>query len=226
MAAFINRSTKMRGFFITLEGIDGCGKSTQLDKLAQSLKQRGFDVVTTRQPGGTLIGQSIRVLMVKEHNKLVPLAEVLLMMADRTQHVAETIKPNLEAGHIVISDRYTDSSVAFQGYGRGLDISTVEELNHLATGGLTPDLTLLFDLEPESARSRLDNRVENRASDDSPMTGFDEEKRDFHLRVRQGYLKLAAQHPERIRVINADRPIDEIYEEVVALVLYLLRTED
>src|SRR5688500_3254744 len=98
----------MRGFFITLEGIDGCGKSTQLDRLARSLKHHGFDVVTTRQPGGTLIGQSIRALMVKEHNRLAPVAEVLLMMADRAQHVTETIKPNLEAGRIVISDRYID----------------------------------------------------------------------------------------------------------------------
>jgi dTMP kinase len=225
VAAFIHHSTKMRGFFITLEGIDGCGKSTQLDRLAQSLKQCGFEVVTTRQPGGTLTGQSIRALMVKEHNKLAPVAEVLLMMADRAQHVAEMIKPNLEAGRLVISDRYIDSSVAFQGYGRGLDLSTVEELNRLATGGLTPDLTLLFDLEPESARTRLANRVENQAGDDAPMTGFDEEKRDFHVRVREGYLKLAAQHPERIRVIDAEQTIDEIYKEVFALVLQSLESE-
>jgi dTMP kinase len=212
----------MRGFFITLEGIDGCGKSTQLDRLAESLKQRGFDVVTTRQPGGTPIGQSIRALMVKEHNKLAPVAEVLLMMADRAQHVAEIIRPNLEAGRIVISDRYIDSSVAFQGYGRGLEIATVEELNRLATGGLTPDLTLLFVLEPESARTRLENRVENQMSDDVPMKGFDEEKQDFHARVHQGYFKIAEKFPDRIGVIDADGLIEEIHENVLSLVLKML----
>jgi dTMP kinase len=209
----------MRGFFITLEGIDGCGKSTQLDMLAEALRQRGHAVFTTRQPGGTLIGQKIRALMSQEHNRLAPLAEVLLMMADRAQHVAELIKPNLEAGRIVISDRYIDSSVAFQGYGRGLDIATVEELNELATAGVTPQLTLLFDIEPPSARRRLANRVENQSADDSPMKGFDEEKEDFHGRVRQGYLDIAAQSPERVCVINANRAIAEIQEEVLALVL-------
>jgi dTMP kinase len=215
----------MRGFFITLEGIDGCGKSTQLDMLAESLRQRGFEVLTTRQPGGTGIGQNIRALMIKEHNRLEPLAEVLLMMADRAQHVSEIIKPNLEAGRIVISDRYTDSSVAFQGYGRGLAIEKVEELNHLATGGLTPDLTLLFDLEPESARRRLDNRVEKQTSDDSPMKGFDEEKEEFHARVRQGYFDIAEKYADRFQVISANQTIAEIHEKVLTLVLKSLESE-
>ena len=136
-----------RGFFITLEGIDGCGKSTQQEVLAEALRARGFAVVTTHQPGGTAIGQNIRNLMIQEHNRLAPLAELLLLMADRAQHVAEFIRPNLEAGRIVISDRYTDSSAAFQGYGRGVNLDLVDELNRLATGGLTPDLTLLFDLD-------------------------------------------------------------------------------
>jgi dTMP kinase len=213
----------MRGFFITLEGIDGCGKSTQLDMLAESLKQRGFDVFATRQPGGTVIGQDIRALMIKEHNKLAPLAEVLLMMADRAQHVTESIKPNLDAGRIVISDRYIDSSVAFQGYGRGLAIEMVEELNTLATGGLTPDLTLLFDLEPETARHRLDNRIEKQVGDDSPMKGFDEEKEEFHARVRQGYFDIAEKYSDRFRVIAANRTIAEIQENVLTLVLKSLQ---
>src|SRR5262245_177679 len=135
----------MRGFFITLEGIDGCGKSTQLDMLAAALEARGIPTITTRQPGGTPTGQAIRSLMIDEHRRRTPMAELLLMIADRSQHVAEIIRPNLEAGRVVISDRYGDSSVAFQGYGRGLAIATVDELNQLATGGLTPDLTLLFD---------------------------------------------------------------------------------
>jgi dTMP kinase len=212
----------MRGFFITLEGIDGCGKSTQLDMLAAALRQRGLALYTTRQPGGTLIGQQIRGLMSQEHNRLAPLAEVLLMMADRAQHVDESIKPNLEAGRIVISDRYIDSSVAFQGYGRGLEITMVEELNRLATGGLTPQLTLLFDLEPQSARRRLENRVENQSTEDSPMQGFDEEKEDFHARVRQGYLAIAESYPRRVSLINASRPIAEIHQTVLELVLQRL----
>jgi dTMP kinase len=215
----------MRGFFITLEGIDGCGKSTQLDMLAEGLRQRGFEVCTTRQPGGTLIGQNIRALMSKEHNRLAPLAEVLLMMADRAQHVSEIIKPNLEAGRIVISDRYSDSSVAFQGYGRGLEIATVEELNDLATGGLTPQLTLLFDLEPESARRRLDSRIENQTGGDSPMKGFDEEQEDFHARVRQGYFNIAEKHPQRVRLIDAKRTVAEIHQNVMALVIQSLESE-
>lgn len=215
----------MRGFFITLEGIDGCGKSTQLEMLGEGLRQRGFEVFTTRQPGGTLIGQQIRALMSQEHNRLAPLAEVLLMMADRAQHVSEIIKPNLEAGRIVISDRYTDSSLAFQGYGRGLNIATVEELNDLATAGLTPQLTLLFDLEPESARRRLDNRVENQPGGDSPMKGFDEEQEDFHARVRQGYLNIAEKQAQRVRLIDARRTVAEIHETVMALVIETMKYE-
>jgi dTMP kinase len=209
----------MQGFFITLEGLDGCGKSTQLDMLAEALRRRGFAVVTTRQPGGTEIGKTIRALMIKEHHRLDAVAEVLLMMADRAQHVREIIRPNLAEGRIVISDRYTDSSVAFQGYGRGLEIATVEELNRLATGDLTPDLTLLFELDMEAARTRLSNRLENQAAEEAPMKGFDEEKEDFHRRVRQGYAKLAAEHPERIRPVDATGTVDQVHETVVALVL-------
>ena len=205
----------MRGFFITLEGIDGCGKSTQLDKLAAALRERQFSVLTTRQPGGTEIGQAIRALMIREHTGLTPLAELLLLIADRTQHVAELVQPHLEAGQVVISDRYTDSSVAFQGYGRGLDIATVDELNHLATGGLTPDLTILFDVDIETARARLDARP----NVDSEMRGFDEETRDFHNRVRAGYLELAARHPQRFRVLDARGSIDETYERLLAVAL-------
>jgi dTMP kinase len=196
----------MRGFFITLEGIDGCGKSTQLDMLAEALRQRGLALYTTRQPGGTLIGQQIRGLMSQEHNRLAPLAEALLMMADRAQHVDESIKPNLEAGRIVISDRYIDSSVAFQGYGRGLDIAIVEELNDLATGGLTPHLTLLFDLEPQSARRRLENRVENQSTEDSPMQGFDEEKEAARLPRHRGKIPAARLSDQRQPPDRRDSP--------------------
>lgn len=205
----------MRGFFITLEGIDGCGKSTQLPLLAAALAERGFTVVTTRQPGGTEIGQAIRSLMIDEHQRLTPLAELLLLIADRAQHVAEFIRPNLEAGRVVIADRYADSSVAFQGYGRGIDIATVDDLNQLATGGLTPDLTVLFDVNLETARARLDARP----SVATEMRGFDEEERGFHARVRDGYLELAKRHPERFRVLDATGDIEETRERLVRLAL-------
>ena len=205
----------MRGIFITMEGIDGCGKSTQLEMLSAALRGRGWPVVTTRQPGGTPSGQAIRSLMIAEHSRLAPLAELMLLIADRTQHVAEFIRPHLDAGRIVISDRYADSSVAFQGYGRGLDIATVEELNQLATGGLMPDLTLLFDLDVDSARARLQART----GDASEMRGFDEEAREFHARVRDGYCQLAARYPERFRVFDATGSIEDLHARVLATVV-------
>jgi dTMP kinase len=208
-----------RGFFITLEGIDGCGKSTQQEILAEALRARGFDVVTTHQPGGTAIGQRIRKLMIEEHNRLAPLAELLLLMADRAQHVAQFIRPNLEAGRVVISDRYTDSSAAFQGYGRGVDLETVDELNRLATGGLTPALTLLFDLDLATARARLDRREQGDASSQPAMKGFDDEAQDFHRRVRDGYLQLARQHAARFRVVAASGNVEETRDKVLAIVL-------
>ncbi len=211
-----------RGFFITLEGIDGCGKSTQLEMLADALHRRSFDVVTTHQPGGTAIGQNIRALMIQEHNRLAPLAELLLLMADRAQHVAQSINPDLAAGCIVISDRYIDSSAAFQGYGRGVDLAMVDELNRLATGGLTPDLTLLFDLDLEIARLRLDKREDGEASSQPAMKGFDDEEQEFHRRVRDGYLQLANQHAERFRVIEAGGNVEETHRKVLGIVLPFL----
>ncbi|MBI3651672.1 MAG: dTMP kinase [Acidobacteria bacterium] len=213
----------MRGFFITLEGLDGCGKSTQLERLAAALSQRGLAVLATRQPGGTEIGTSIRALMIQQHSRLSPVAEVLLMMADRAQHVSDIIKPNLEAGRIVISDRYIDSSVAFQGYGRGLEITAVEALNDLATGGLLPDLTILFELNREAAQARLATRTEKQLTDSAPMTGFDDEQHDFHQRVQQGYWQLAARHPDRIHCVDADGSVNEVHQRVMALVLERLQ---
>ena len=211
-----------RGFFITLEGIDGCGKSTQLEMLAEALRARGFDTLTTHQPGGTSIGQNIRALMIQEHDRLAPLAELLLLMADRAQHVAQFIKPNLEAGRLIISDRYIDSSAAFQGYGRGVDLAMVDELNQLATGGLMPDLTLLFDLDLAIARSRLDRREVGEASSQPAMKGFDDETQDFHRRVRDGYQQLAKQHASRFRIIEAGGSVEETHRKVLATVIPLL----
>src|ERR1044072_2176975 len=152
--SFISES--MAGFFITLEGMDGCGKSTQLGMLARALEGGGLDFVVTREPGGTPLGEGVRELLVSDELAGISSAtELFLIVGARAQHVAEVIKPCLDSGRIVISDRYTDSTVAFQGYGRGIDLSLINQINGFATDGVTPDLTIIFDLEPARARARL-----------------------------------------------------------------------
>ncbi|HKA17118.1 MAG TPA: dTMP kinase [Blastocatellia bacterium] len=205
----------MLGLFITLEGIDGCGKSTQREMLAEQLKRRGFEIVVTREPGGSVIGEGIRQLLVSDASvHLASTTELLLYVAARAQHVAELIRPSVDAGRIVISDRYTDSTVAFQGYGRGLDLDVIERLNRFATGGLKPDLTIVFDLDPNTARSRSGSR---------PVGGllgaFDEQHADFHARMRAGYLRMAQNEPSRIRVVDASGSADETHAQVMSVVL-------
>ncbi len=212
----------MRGLFITFEGIDGCGKSTQRDLLAERLRQRGSEVVVTREPGGTIIGEDIRRLLVSDASvHIAPTTELLLYVAARAQHVSELIRPAMDAGRIVISDRYTDSTVAFQGYGRGLDLEMVESLNKFATGGLVPDLTIVFDLDPAMARTRLGSR---------PVGGllgaFDDQHADFHQRMREGYLRMALREPLRIRVVDASGSADETHSCVMTLVLSKLEKSE
>ncbi len=186
--------------------------------LARTLENCGIETITTREPGGTPTGEHIRALMVSgESAKMTPTTELLLMAASRAQHVAEVIRPGVEAGGVVISDRHTDSTVAFQGYGRGLNLAMIDELNNFATKGFAPDLTILFDLEPETAQRRRGAR---------PVGGLlgalDEEKLDFHRRVREGYLNLAAGYPDRIRTINASGSVEETHKAVLSLVLPLV----
>lgn len=204
----------MPGLFITLEGMDGCGKSTQLEMLARALEDRGLDFVVTREPGGTLLGEGVRALLVSDEIVGISQAtELFLIVGARAQHVAEVIKPGLACGRIIISDRYTDSTVAFQGYGRGIDLSLINQMNQFATDGVTPDLTIIFDLEPARARARLRSR---------PVGGLlgalDEEALDFHARVREGYLMLAASEPSRIRVVDSSGTPEETHAEVMALI--------
>lgn len=208
----------MRGAFITLEGLDGCGKSTQLDMLARALAGRGCDCVVTREPGGTPLGEKIRELLLSEESVgIAATTELFLMSAARAQHVEQVIKPAREAGRVVISDRHIDSTVAFQGYGRGLDLAMVEAVNGFATGGLLPDLTIVLDIKPEVARRRLGAR---------PVGGWlgavDEERAEFHRRVRDGYMKLAEASPERVRVVDAGGSIHKTHEQVLALALSIL----
>jgi dTMP kinase len=214
----------MSGLFITLEGIDGSGKSTQFEMLVRALAARGHEAVVTREPGGTKLGRRMReVLLDHESGNLTPVAELFLMAADRAQDVNEVIRPSLERGRLVIADRYADSTVAFQGYGRALDLEVIKEVNRLATGGLKPHLTLLFDLDPNLAKSRLDARTGNAIGGSEPgVNRFDEERLDFHTRVREGYLKLAAAEPDRFKVIDASQSVEGMHEQVLSLVLKLL----
>jgi dTMP kinase len=217
----------MRGLFITLEGIDGCGKSTQLELLADALRARGHGLIVTREPGGTTIGERIRDLLSSDATHAIqPATELLLIVAARAQHVDNVIRPAVEARKIVISDRYTDSSVAFQGYGRGLDLEIIGSVNRLATGGLSPDLTILFDLDAREAQARLDaRRAGASAGARKPALAYlDELELEFHKRVREGYLKMAAADPARIKVVDASGPAESTHIRVMSLVLPLAQS--
>ena len=198
--------------FITFEGPDGSGKTTQIHRLIPVLQEKGLDIVQTREPGGTDIGDQIRSVIMNMKNKSMhPRAEILLFCASRAQLVEELIRPSLREGKFVLCDRYADSTMAYQGYGHGLDRETLSQLLNFATGGLKPDLTLLFDISAEAGlRRRLSNHEEWNRMDDYAL--------QFHERVRSGYLAMAAAEPERWAVINADRTPEEIHEEVVSVI--------
>lgn len=197
------------GLFITLEGGDGAGKSTQAALLEEWLVGRGRAVVRTREPGGTDAGVEIREIVLHHRGDIAPRAEALLYAADRAHHVATVVLPALERGDIVLQDRYIDSSVAYQGAGRVLDADEVRKLSEWATHGLRPDLTILLDLDPRLARSRLD----------SSRTRFDRleaEREEFHRRVRDAFLALAAEEPDRFVVVDASLPVEQIAAEIIA----------
>ena len=199
--------------FITLEGPEGAGKTTQLRALAGFLRDCGYDVVTTREPGGTPIGDQIRhVLHDTANTAMSPTAEMLLYAASRAQLVAEVIRPALVAGRVVLCDRYADSTLAYQGFGRGLDADMLATLTAIATGGLRPDLTLLLDLDVVRGLAR-------RRDEGEEMNRLDLETLEFHRRVRDGYLALAAAEPARWVCIDADRPGDEVQVDVRRAVL-------
>lgn len=208
----------MKGSFITFEGIDGSGKTTQLKRLAESLKRAGRDCLLTCEPGGTPLGREIRKAFLETKQEVEPLAELLLFAADRAQHVKHLILPALAAGRIVISDRYADATTAYQGAGRGFDLELIKSVIAIATDGLKPDLTLFFDIDPDSAVDRMAFRGEHK------MNRMDLESLDFYRRVREGYLKIAAAEPVRFRVIDANRSVDEIAEETLGIVTEHLKS--
>ena len=211
--------------FITVEGIEGSGKSTALTLLSQELGRRGFDVLLTREPGGCGLGRAIRPIVLDARTRSLNMrAELYLFLADRAQHVAEVIRPALEAGQIVLCDRYTDSTLAYQGYGRGLDPEKLRRINEMATGGLAPDLTLLMDLPVAVGLERAGLRNQQQGTVLSEGR-FDAESVDFHERVRQGYLALAEEEPQRIARINAEqRPEDMLLQCLSAVEDYLGRS--
>ena len=189
--------------FITLEGIEGSGKTTQLENIRCFLQQRGYACVVTREPGGTPIGEKIRSILLHPDSKgLNPLAELLLYEADRAEHVHRTIRPALAAGKVVICDRFCDATVVYQGYGRGLDRDTIYHLHRIVLGQLAPDLTLLFDLAPEIGLARAWRQVDGGGRTGSE-TRFEQEALDFHNRIRAGYLEIARCEPDRFRIVDA-----------------------
>lgn len=198
--------------FITFEGVEGSGKSTQAELLKVFLLKQGHEVALTREPGWGALGRLIRKMLLEEKDlDLDPLAELYLFCADRTQHVRDFIKPMLREGYIVICDRFTDSTIAYQGYGRGLDLELVEKVSKTAALSLKPDLTILLNLPVKVGLSRLEKR--------SGKTKMDEEPVEFHERVRNGYIFIAQKEPRRIKVVNAARDIDEVQEEIRTVVL-------
>lgn len=204
----------MSGLFITLEGGDGAGKTTQAELLSGWLTERGLEVVRTREPGGTRLGVEVRNLLLHggdEVGEVDPRAEALLYAADRAQHIARVVRPALERGAAVVQDRYIDSSIAYQGAGRPLDPVEIRNLSEWATDRLWPQVTVLLDVSPELA-------AERRAASGVAADRLESEAAEFHRRVREGFLALAAAEPDRFLVLDAAQPVDELHAAIIARV--------
>jgi dTMP kinase len=205
--------------FISFEGGDGSGKSTQLRMLADYLSSQGRACLCTREPGGTNLGRMIRkVLLEVRDESISSQTELFLYLADRAQHIQEVVQPALAGGKIVLCDRFTDSTLAYQGYGRGADLRLLREMNFMAGGGIIPDLTFLLDCPVDLALSRTTRRIQAQRSTESREDRFESEDVGFHERVRRGFKELAQAEPERIRVLDASRSIQEVHEQIRAIV--------
>jgi len=201
-----------RGMFITLEGGEGSGKSTQIRLLADALRAMGRSVVTTREPGGTPEAEKIRDFLVKrDGGNWTPMAECMLLYAARQMHVENLIKPALSEGKIVVSDRFSDSTRAYQSFGHGLPLETIEQIDHLVLGGFKPDLTFILDLPVETGLARAGKRMD---ADQSQEDRFEKLGTSFHDRLRHGYLQIAQANPERCVVIDATRSIEKIFADL------------
>jgi dTMP kinase len=210
----------LAGTFITFEGIDGSGKSTQLRMLANFLRQNGCEVLTTREPGGTPVGNRLRAALLDAHEEVDPLTELLVFAADRAQHVRRVLRPAIAAGQVVISDRYADATAAYQGAGRGFSRELIAEIIQLATEGLKPDLTVLFDLTVADSIARTRRRTNGASAGDR----LDAEHSDFHERVREAYLEFAKAEPERFRILSTNQPQEQTQKQLREIVVPFLRS--
>ena len=218
---YLRMSPRKRGKFITFEGLDGCGKSTQMERLVAFLKQEGIDVISTREPGGTPIGDRIRAVVLDSRTHgLAPLAEVALMFASRAQQIYENILPALERGTWIVCDRFTDSSEAYQGAGRGLGSEAVLTLHRVLCGNLQPDLTILMDSEVSESvnRARRRNQQQKGSASQGDENRFETESRAFFTRVHDKYLEIAAREPHRVALIDARPPADVTHTKIVRAV--------
>lgn len=197
------------GFFITIEGIEGSGKSTLTEGIIEFLKSKGFDVVYSREPGGTKVGENVRNILLANGNEMDPMTEVFLFLAARRENVRKKILPALKDGKVVVCDRYTDSTIAYQGYGRGLPIKLLRRLNKLATSGIKPDLTLVIDIDPEKGLERIQGKDLDR---------IEREHIEFHRRVRDGYRKIARISGKRVKVLDGELPKEELLKKAISLV--------
>lgn len=201
-----------KGLFITFEGADGCGKTTQIKLLDNYLKNKGVSTLLTREPGAKGLGEKLREILLKYDGVVSSNCESFLFLADRAQHIDCIIKPAISDGKIVLCDRHTDSTVAYQGYGRQLDLDMINFLNNIATNGVKPDLTVIFDIDIETSMKRVGNEKDRMES-----AGV-----DFFNRVRDGYLQIAKNNPERVKLIDSTESIEDIHKKVVKLVENLL----
>jgi dTMP kinase len=220
------RSHSHRGRFITFEGLDGCGKSTQLERLAEVLRKQGLAVVVTREPGGTPTAEKIRHLLLDTGTSaLAPFAELALMFASRAQHINEVIQPALAEGRIVLCDRFTDSTEAYQGGGRKLGSEPVLALHRILCGDLQPDLTILMDSDVAASveRARRRNKIVKAGRGKSDENRFEQESRAFFGRVHSAYIAIAAREPQRVAVVNARGSIQETHQQIVEVVRRKLR---
>jgi len=197
-----------KGLFITFEGADGCGKTTQIELLDKYLREKGKETLLTREPGAKGLGVKLREILLNYDGEVSPQCESFLFLADRAQHIDCIIKPALKEGKIILCDRHTDSTVAYQGYGRGLDLERINMLNDIATGGLKPDLTIVFDVDVETSMQRVGKEKDRMESAGA----------EFFNKVREGYLKIAENEPARVKVINSSDTIENIHKKVVELV--------
>ena len=205
--------------FITFEGGDGTGKSTQLQALESYLSGRGKSCLLTREPGGTSLGKLIRRLLLEVGKQpITSPTELFLYLADRAQHIREIVAPAIAQGKIVLCDRHTDSTLAYQGYGRGIDIALLQHLNDVASIGIKPDLTFLFDCPVDVGLSRIAQRHLQAASDTHPEDRFEREELEFHERVRAGFLELARAEPQRFRIIDASRSVAEVTHQIKTII--------